>query len=343
MYHTKEKELLNCTFVKTMLMLLVVFYHSILFWSGGWFSEKPAESAEILRYVAQWLNSFHVYGFTLVSGYIFCALKCEKGLYNQFLPFVANKAKRLLIPYAVIAILWVIPIGQLFFHYDAFTIFKKYVLAMGPSQLWFLIMLFEVFVIAWLLADLFRKHDLLSLIAVVGLYGGGLVGPYLMPNIFMIWTALRYVPLFWLGFKLRQHGTTVIRRIPSALWIAASVLLFGLVQWLGGMDSIIAKLLNLGLSFLMNIVGALMAFVVLQKIADKVNWNHKFFALFSKRSMVVYLLHQQIIYFFIYWLNGVINPYINAMVNFAGALGVSLLLATVLLKFHITRFLVGEK
>ena len=31
-------ELKNCYFVKTILMLLVVGYHSMVFWSGDWFT-----------------------------------------------------------------------------------------------------------------------------------------------------------------------------------------------------------------------------------------------------------------------------------------------------------------
>ena len=87
-----------------------------------------------------------------------------------------------------------------------------------------------------------------------------------------------------------------------------------------------------------------MAFVVLQKLATRVNWEEsKVFSFLSKNSMLVYLFHQQIIYVFISLLNGVINPYLHAGINFVGAMAISLLISTVLMKFKWTRFLIGEK
>ncbi len=32
-----------------------------------------------LMYIAKWFNTFHIYGFTLISGYIFYYIKYEGG------------------------------------------------------------------------------------------------------------------------------------------------------------------------------------------------------------------------------------------------------------------------
>ena len=89
-------------------------------------------------------------------------------------------------------------------------------------------------------------------------------------------------------------------KIPSPVWIAKDVLLFILVQYLSGFDATIIRLINLGLTFLLHIIGALMAFVVLQKLANRVNWKEsKVFSVLSKNSMPVYLFHQQVVYVFI--------------------------------------------
>lgn len=339
----RQTELSNCNFVKTVLMLIVVLYHSIAFWGGGWFTKNPAIASQGLKTLTGWLNTFHIYGFTLVSGYIFYYIKYEKGGYQDFCSFVSNKAKRLLIPYVFIAAIWAAPIQCLFLHYDLPTVVKNYVLAVSPSQLWFLTMLFVVFVLFWLLSDYFTKHTFGGLVVVLGLYGVGLVAGTKIPNYFSIFTALRYLSFFWLGFKLRQHGTSIVWKIPALLWILASVGLFALTRFLGGRSGIVFTVINIGLSFLTSVVGALMAFVVLQKLAVKIKWNGTVFACFSKHSMVVYLLHQQVIYFFIYFLNGLVNPYLHAAINFVGAMSISLMLASVLLKFRATRFLIGEK
>lgn len=323
--------------------MLVVFYHSILFWNGAWFTENPVETSAVLSILAAWLNSFHIYGFTLVSGYLFSYLKLENGKYSEFGAFVKNKVQRLVLPYAFIALVWVIPVQCLFFENDLKTICYKYVLATSPSQLWFLVMLFDVFLIFWLLSDFFAKHDFWGTLLAGGFYGVGIIGSMVVPNIFMIWTACQYIPLFWLGFKLRQRGTYLIRKIPVCVWIVADLILFAFVQYLGNTELLLLKIVKLGANFVLHIVGALMAFVVLQKIADRTNWNNALFSFLSKRSMVIYLVHQQVIYFFIHWLNGRVGIGLNVVVNFVGAMGISLAVATVLLKFRITRFLLGEK
>lgn len=154
-------ELNNCRFVKTILMFLVILYHSIVFWSGDWFTiEKIAFPSNSLSIFSQWLNSFHVYAFTLVSGYIFFSLKIENGKYQKYGMFLINKLKRLVLPACFITLLWVIPISVYFYHYKLDEIITKFLLANSPSQLWFLWMLFWVFVLFWPLSSVFKRSNI---------------------------------------------------------------------------------------------------------------------------------------------------------------------------------------
>lgn len=74
-----EMELSNCTFVKSMLMISVALYHSCVFWTGSWFTrESVAIEAPALEFFSNFLGTFHIYGFALVSGYIFQYIKFEK-------------------------------------------------------------------------------------------------------------------------------------------------------------------------------------------------------------------------------------------------------------------------
>ncbi len=340
----KQTELSNCDFVKVVLMLLVVVYHSILYWKGNWFDCSPAFSAGGFYIVAEWLNSFHIYAFTLVSGYIFYYLKCEKGKYNKFLPFVINKVKRLLIPYAFVALVWVIPFAVYYFDYSVSDIIIRYGFGVSPNQLWFLLMLFWVFVIFYPLSEFFQKNNIIGIVILIAFYGIGIIAEALLPNIFQIFRACSYIPVFWFGFKVRQYGSLYLRKIPMLVWIIVDVVLFTLYCVISRMDGIIFTLVNYGINFLLHIVGALMSFVILQELANYVRWeNSKLFNFFSKNSMSVYLLHQQVVYVLISLLNGMINPYIHAGINFVGAMVTSLLIATLLMKFKYTRFLIGEK
>lgn len=71
---SKQKKVLdNCNFVKTILMLLVIFGHACAFWTGGWFTEIPTTQSKGLNFICTWIGSFHIYAFVLVSGYIFAS------------------------------------------------------------------------------------------------------------------------------------------------------------------------------------------------------------------------------------------------------------------------------
>lgn len=77
----KDQHLNEASFVKTILMLLVILGHAMAFWSGDWFTSDPILQSKGLNGLYTWLNSFHIYAFTLVSGYIF-AFKIRGGGYS---------------------------------------------------------------------------------------------------------------------------------------------------------------------------------------------------------------------------------------------------------------------
>lgn len=81
----------NCRFVKTVLMILVIFGHSAAFWSGTWFTENPAIPSEGLNYLYGWINSFHIFAFTLVSGYIYTSKRIGGGITNFLLSYIIRQ------------------------------------------------------------------------------------------------------------------------------------------------------------------------------------------------------------------------------------------------------------
>lgn len=340
----RQKELSNCSFVKTTLMLLVVIYHCILYWNGSWFIGEPVFESRVLAVLSQWLNSFHIYAFTLVSGYLFAYVKLECGKYSEWKCFCLNKAKRLLVPYVFVSLIWAIPFAIGFFHYDVVDIIKKFAFGTSPNQLWFLLMLFGVFMIFYPLSGFFEKHNLYGVVTVVLIYGFGSVGQAVLPNIFQIFRACTYIPFFWIGFKIRQHGCLWLKKIPTLAWLLVDGLLFALTQYLVGTGGIFFTLLRHGSNFILHIVGAAMAFAVLQKCANFIKWKDSgIFVFFSKCSMPIYLFHQQVVYVLIYCLNGVLDPYIHVGVNIVGTMLVSVLISSVMMRFKWTRILIGEK
>ena len=327
-------------------MLIIVFYHSILFWRGNWFTAMHTEPVPILSLVADWLNNFHIYGFTLISGYIFYYVKNERNGYEQFLSFATTKIKRLIIPYIFISVCWVIPIDYAFFKCTAVSYIKRFAFGTSPSQLWFLLMLFNVFIIFFVFNKLFVNRNIKGLLLVILLYGCGLIFQKILPDLFQIFRSMQYVTYFYIGFKIRQYGSKLIMRIPAVCWLIFYTVIFGIAKYIDAVENagIFYQLLNKAISILLTTVGAVMIFVVLQKISQRFDYSkNKFFNILIRLSMPIYLIHQQIIYVLLYWLNGLMSPYILCFIVFAVALLISTLISVFLMRFSTTRKLIGEK
>lgn len=339
MVQSYKQVVANCTFVKTVLMVLVIVCHCASFWTGNWFtSQTVVYNSKELSLIAQWLNSFHIYGFTLVSGYLFFYLKYENYKYIQFKPFLIAKVKRLIVPYLFASTFWVVPITIYFCKFSVNDIIKKYVIACSPSQLWFLWMLFWVFIIFWLLSNVLRTN-IIGFVLAMCLYSIGVLGIKYLPNMFCIWSGCQYIIYFWVGFKLREYDEKIIRNVPLIAWLALDIILF-LAERMIDPSGIIFIMFEL----VLHTIGAISAFEILQYFARKIRWREsKTFQLLAKNSMPMYLVHQQVIYFTIMWFNGRVNPYVNAIINFVFAMMISLGLSIILMKHNWTRFLIGEK
>lgn len=130
----RTEELENLHFVRAALIILIVLYHCSLFWTGTWFEIPTLHKAPALSWLALWLNSFHIYCFVFLSGYLFNYLKREKKKYAHLLPFIKTKALRLLIPYVFVSLCWNIPFA-LFLGMPLKILVYNYGLGVSPEQL----------------------------------------------------------------------------------------------------------------------------------------------------------------------------------------------------------------
>lgn len=337
----------NCIYIKSILMILVVVGHSCIFWTETWFTKDPVYSSQWLSIISQWLKSFHTYAFTLVSGYIFC-YKIQRGYYQNYKPFLANKVKRLLVPYVFSAVVWIIPISNFFFHYSADELVTKYVLCDNPAQLWFLWMLFWVFAIVWPIKKTIIEHNTVGVLLGLVFYCASIFGEKMIPNIFCIWRACRYLIYFIIGIIIRakeeKKEKSILSSIPAYGWLLLHIVLFVASLYISQYRGMVYTVLSIVLNMLCNIVGAYMAFMVLNMLSRKTNWrDNQLFKTLSRLSMPIYLFHQQIIYFVISGLNGKINPWLNATLNFVSAILGAGIISLLLMKYGLTRKLIGEK
>lgn len=327
----------HLNFVKAVLMIGVVLCHSVIFYGGGWFSSSLLPAAnDYMRGFAGWLQSFTVECFTLVSGYIFCYIRYERGGYDNFPKFVKKKAFRLLLPYFSVALLWCIPI-ELWFHFDIKGVFHNFILGESPAQLWFLLMLFWVFLFAYQITKLSVSAQFI----IVGLmFAIGTIAGALVPNYFQIITAFTYMLFFWTGFLIRKYKALTERR--KLLWggvilLVVNIALLCITKHLPG-DTLSQKGLRYLVFEMSHYAGALMAFCLLLWGSIKYNCAGRL-GLMSQLSFPIYLIHQQIIYVVLWNITSAINPYLGSLINFLIAMIVSAVICWLLLRYKYSALL----
>ena len=337
----------SCSMVKSLLMIFVVMGHSCLFFGGHWLSLiSPVFVNKPLGFFAEWLSSFHIYAFTLISGYIFYYLKYESlnVKYHNFFLFIFNKVKRLLFPYVFVSILWVIPLSIITGVFSEKTnLINKFLLGGSPSQLWFLLMLFWVFIFAFILSNLWKKNNLWGIITVIVFYAVGAIGTTMIGTWFQFFTGCIYLLLFFLGFKIRQYINlqSFLFRIPVVAYFFVDVSLFVFLLFLGQHDFYMKKCILFCGNSILHIWGGVGAFIVLCKFVNKFHLVGNFAQRMQKNTMSIYLLHQQIIYVILIVANGCFGSFLHALINFIISMILSIALSELLLKWKFTRFIMG--
>ncbi len=197
---------------------------------------------------------------------------------------------------------------------------------------------------AYFLSNLLYDRILYGIIVSLILYGIGLVGGLVLTNYFQIFTACKYFIFFYIGIQTRHYGMKELNKIPLIVWIILDITLFILYMIFLNQGGIYYKLINIGIEFILHVIGCLMTFIILSQIASKIKYEkNKVYLFLKKNNFTIYLFHQQVIYWTITLFNGKIPPLLLLIVNFFVAMLVSSIIAIILGKTKITRMLIGMK
>lgn len=343
---TKSNELNNCTYVKGLLVISIVLYHSMLIFASSTWFRVPSQPSAVFDILARFLNSFHIYTFTFISGYIYSFICFEEGRYNNNVKFWKNKFKRLVVPYIFMTLLWGLPVYYHFFTTDIWNIMEKFFLADSPEQLWFLLMIFWVFVIYHFISRWIDKHFMICTLLIAALYLIGTIWDYTL-DYFQFFKGLQFILFFHVGVCWRKFsgGDCRIYKIPSALLATVHVFLFALQIYVSGLHhDMIIKLLDLGLTSFLHIYGAFAWFVIFQKaVYKKYIRECSIVRYVSKYGMSIYLIHQQIIYFVLNIVMNKLSPCLLVLITFTLTLCISSIIAWCLESNKLTKILVGGK
>ena len=345
MNQERSSELLKCDTAKVLLMFLVIIGHCCgPFASKTWFHVVGLQYSQALSVFSRFLNSFHIYTFTLISGYIYYYQKIESGggRYTRYTTFIKNKVIRLIVPYIFVTIVWAIPFRVIFFHPSFAEIVRNFVFADSPEQLWFLLMLFWVFAIYHPFAKMVDRHFVACSVGILCLYFIGMIWDFTL-DYFQFFKALRFILFFHLGYGLRKYTALFekLKQIPAAVYVTVFLLVFAVNEWIHllPMRTMLMKLIAFAAAMLLNTFGAISCFVCIQKCDLR---QSRIVSFYRKYTMTIYLFHQQLVYLFTLLISIFSHtPYIVIPFCFVLTMAGSTAISILVLRWPISRFLVG--
>ena len=344
----RKTTLSNIALYKCMMLFCVILGHCCIIFTGKNWGGVQADSLPYLGAVTDWLGTFHTYAFVFASGYLFSYGRYAQGKYRSVSKDVWQRIQRLLIPYAVIALLWAGPTDILLLGRGVVETVKNYALVLSAAQLWFLVMLFNVWLLFYCTSDwLMKLPAWLGMVGFVGLrlLCVGLEKRGLPIGAFGISNAMRYALLFYLGMLTERKSLCSINR-NKRLWYAGALLLmeavvYGAYQYYTAVPACNAYFKEL-LFTAANVNGVFLSWFFINCLPCERLSGRKWFTNISQCSMGVYLLHQQLLYMSMRLLNVTwLHPVVFVMLNCILAVGIPTVMVCFIRKTKLGRLAIG--
>ena len=158
--------------IRAIAILTVVLGHSMILYSKGFNTYHPGQTSAFFDYAKRFVNLYQMPLFFSLSGYLFAKSSSK----TSALDFFRKKAKRILLPFLLVGLFWMLPIRWAIRYSGYFGCSLKGTVVMflagtDSGHLWFLPVLFLYFSVFYLLTKLFQNRLLSWTIA--ALFGIG--------------------------------------------------------------------------------------------------------------------------------------------------------------------------
>ena len=330
-----KQNLSEVSFIRPILIILLVVYHSFIIYDGGW--SKPDGFVDIVsyRWIARSSYAFMLETFVLISGYLWAYQRECLSKVKTFFETISNKFERLIIPCLVFGILYICIFG-------GYNELSNNLLSLwgGVGHLWFLPMLFWCFVLGYPIVHIKCKLVLKICVLLLLVLGSILSLPFALS------TALYYLLFFIAGYYLWIYRDSILAFVDKKfsrvkliiiLWIVFAVLFilgsigmdaFAETKDISTLNKILYHIVDKYVRVLYSSVGV-MAMLLTAIHITQIRSLKEWYVNLGKYCMGVYIFQQFIIKYVIYdtplaisvgycWLPWIV---------FAMALGGSLLLS----------------
>lgn len=190
-------------------MMLIVLFHSLCFYTGVWWY-LHSEIVPLWKVISGPTVKIGLTTFVFISGYLFGYMYLKKRKYRDIKSFLLNKFRRLMIPYFFWGALMIITMPMV--HITWLNLFT------GLAHLWFLLVLFELFIIMILLTRIGIGEKtssliefLIIIISFIILYVWKTVSTH--HRVLCIEEMLYYLPSFIIGFCCAKYQEVKVNKL----------------------------------------------------------------------------------------------------------------------------------
>ena len=292
-----------------------------------------SEHPKGLMLISSFLYSFHMPLFVFISGAVYSYQYEILGKRYGLKRMISTKAKRLLIPYLFFGFVVMLPLmvgcgfRESFVDYAYHGIF----LSKDSRHLWFVLMLFEVFVVFWVMRKMVEiiklpKWTLLVLSFVLMLVSSKI------PYIFQLNMTAKYLFWFAIGYDFMMHKDNYKVFVLGVLFPGMILMLYLIEnQHLNVKAPLFATVTAMA--------GIMLIYSISSNIAEGGN---SVVGLVVKSSFGIYLIHVPIIYLMFYGFHTFsISPYLFSLIVFLLSIGISIVLTFGIRKIGL-KCLIGE-
>ena len=241
----QKGKIIQYDILRTIATLLVVIGHARYFYLqtdfGGCDYSALVDSQninwKIIGLITVFLNAFHMPVFMALGGALFYG-SMQRGSVRSLGDLAVSKAKRLLVPFLVVGVLYVFPMKLASGYYAqsddvVWDLFMGQLLIQGNTHLWYLPAMFVDFLICYVLEVYGKKIPALAKLAVLAVISAVM---WDFP-INLIAYPLRYAVWFYAGYSFEQIRPQVDRVAKGSYGILGCVLtavVYLFARWLPG-------------------------------------------------------------------------------------------------------------
>ncbi|WP_036153544.1 acyltransferase family protein [Maribacter forsetii] len=330
----------NLALIRVFALVLVVLRHSFAPFMGLWNLPDIYPNSEITQIIGKYISTISMPLYVFISGVLFSFLRNKLHKYETFQILIKKKTKRLVIPYLFFAPIYI----YLFIPFKTTNEFL-FSFFQGAGHLWFLLMIFIVFIIFYLLENIFKKYPIKSFLIITACF-------FLFPGLYYLQLdplakAFQYMPYFYFGYFFYYNSATIFNYLKNKtpILILIHSLVFLLSVWFPSqLSSALYKALFKGYIILpMGLLSVSFIFIIFYNISiARYNWLNITITNINKTSYYIYILHQPLLIYLYqegylkYW-----SPIAIIITSFTVVFLISLILSNFIMKLKLGRKLIG--